>query len=93
MQTVADAGLNGHPDLEILRHAHATGRTILTRNTGDFLGLHQSGFAHAGILAVFQEGDPLKNLSYAAIVRAIDNFLSAEVPIEGQFIPLNAWSY
>jgi len=45
---------------------------VLTRNAADFIGLAQSGIAHAGLLVVFAEGDATRDMKPGAIARAID---------------------
>jgi hypothetical protein len=66
---------------------------LLTRNCTDFQELHQANSVHSGILAVFQNSDPAKNMSYQAIVQAIANLEAAGHTIENQFIILNQWNY
>lgn len=64
---------------------------LLTRNCGDFLALSAEARDHHGILAVYQESDPSKNMRFGEIVRATGNVdLSSLAPSEG-FIVLNAW--
>jgi len=46
--TSAEAGLLDAPDTEQLAYAAANGRVIATQDR-DFLRLHASGYAHAGI--------------------------------------------
>jgi hypothetical protein len=46
--TVQDAGRSGLPDLDQLAFATAEDRVLVTFDT-DFLDLHRSGIAHAGI--------------------------------------------
>jgi hypothetical protein len=47
--TSAEAGLLGLPDTDILAHAHANSRVIVTRDK-DFLRLHAAGQVHSGIV-------------------------------------------
>ena len=46
--TVAEAGLIGIPDEELLAHALADGRVLVTQD-GDFIGLDRRRHPHAGI--------------------------------------------
>jgi predicted nuclease of predicted toxin-antitoxin system len=46
--TMREAGLLGTPDAELLAHAHAEGRVLVTHDP-DFLRLHDRQVAHAGI--------------------------------------------
>jgi hypothetical protein len=57
---------------------------LLTRNCNDFLKLHQLNSNHFGILAVYQDSDPLKNMSYQGIVQAIGNLKAVEMDLTGQ---------
>jgi predicted nuclease of predicted toxin-antitoxin system len=47
--TAAEAGLLGSPDTDVLAHAHAHSRVVVTRDK-DFLRLHASGQSHSGIV-------------------------------------------
>jgi predicted nuclease of predicted toxin-antitoxin system len=46
--TAHEAGLRGRPDHEVLAHAHAAGRVMVT-NDDDYLRLHSLRVEHAGI--------------------------------------------
>jgi hypothetical protein len=48
---------------------------------------------HSGILAVYRNANPLKNMGFKAIVNAIANIETANVPLINQFISLNQWNY
>jgi hypothetical protein len=48
---------------------------------------------HPGILAVYQDAEPKKNMSYQLIVQAIGNIQAAEFSLENQFVILNQWNY
>ncbi|MGL5197042.1 MAG: DUF5615 family PIN-like protein [Chroococcales cyanobacterium] len=87
------AGLNGKPDIAVLNYARQEERVLLTRNCEDFLILHQSNPVHPGILAVYQDPDPAKNMSYQAIAKAIANLESANYGLTNSFIILNQWNY
>jgi Domain of unknown function (DUF5615) len=76
-----------------LDYAIAANRVLLTRNCADFLELHQLNPVHAGIIAVYQDADPSKNMSYHSIVKAIVNIQIAEYALENQFVILNQWNY
>ena len=91
--TAEAAGLNSLADREVLTRAISEGRVLLTRNCGDFLALHAKLLDHAGILAVYQDADLSKNMSYSEIVRAISNVESSRMPLDHQFIVLNAWRW
>lgn len=91
--TPFDADLAGQPDAVHLGYAISQGLILLTKNPKDFEELHTRSPEHPGILSVYQDNDPTKDMGVADIVRAIQNLIAAEAPIAGQFIPLNAWRY
>ncbi|MEB3338751.1 MAG: DUF5615 family PIN-like protein [Leptolyngbyaceae bacterium] len=91
--TVNELGLMSRPDSVVLDHAKQEGRVLLTRNCNDFQELHQANPRHAGILAIYQDPDPSKNMSYQTIVKAIANLEAADYSFENQFIILNQWNY
>lgn len=77
----------------MLDAARENERVLLTRNCDDFQQLHQANPEHSGILAVYQDSGASKNMSYQAIVKAIDNLEIAEYELNNQFVVLNQWSY
>ncbi len=91
--TVSDAGLEAHTDAEVFAFIKREGRVLLTRNVKDFYALHEADADHAGILVEHQDKNPSKNLSPAAIVRAISNIEASGWEITGQFVSLNAWTF
>ncbi|MCK6528189.1 DUF5615 family PIN-like protein [Myxococcota bacterium] len=91
VETAETAGLNSLADEEVLRRATAEGRVLLTRNCGDFRTLHALMHEHAGIVAVYQDADPAKNMSYAEIVAAIGGVEASLPGLAGEFVVLNAW--
>ncbi len=88
-----EACLTKRLDLFVLNYAIADRRVLLTRNCADFLELHRLNPVHPGIIAVYQDADPSKNMSYQSIVKAIVNIQTAEYALENQFIILNQWNY
>jgi predicted nuclease of predicted toxin-antitoxin system len=88
-----EACLTKRLDSFVLNYAIADNRVLLTRNCADFLELHRLNPVHAGIIAVYQDADPNKNMSYQSIVKAIVNIQTAEYVLENQFIILNQWNY
>jgi uncharacterized protein with PIN domain len=89
--TVGEAGAIGIPDASVIELARAQQRILLTRNCDDFLTIHQANSEHSGILAVYQDADPRKNMSYVAIVKAIANLQDTGLCLQGQFIVLNRY--
>lgn len=84
---------SGMDDLIHLREAAARGLIVLTKDADDFEELHQRGTPHAGILGIYQDNDPGRDMNYGEIVRAISNLESAGVEIDGRFHVLNHWRY
>ncbi len=85
--------LTGAADPRHFAHAASTGQAILTYNPTDYLQLHHENPHHAGILAVYQDNNPSKDMTYADIVRAIANLEQTEVTIAGEFWILNAFQW
>lgn len=91
--TVEAAGLNAMADREVLARAVHEQRALLTRNCGDFLALHGEAPDHRGILAIYQDSDPAKNMSYPDIVRALANLTASGMSLSREFIVVNAWRW
>jgi Domain of unknown function (DUF5615) len=93
VQTVNEVGITGFSDDQVLEYARQHSQVLLTRNCGDFLALHEIDPMHPGILAIYQDAELAKNMSYQAIVKAIDNLRSVGLDPTNQFIVLNQWNY
>ncbi len=93
VQTAQEAGLNGEPDVRVLEYARQEERILLTQNCDDFRVLHHADPVHPGILAIFNDRDPSKNMTYASIVKAIANLEASGWELSGQLVTLNAWNY
>lgn len=91
--TVNEAGLMGFADPLILDYARTQELVLLTYNCDDFEALHLQGSNHSGILAVYRNTDPSKNMSFKAIIKAITNLEAVGIPLACQFIALNHWNY
>ena len=89
--TAQEAGLNALADSEVLIEAMRTGRVLLTHNCADFRALHTREPVHPGILCVYRDREPARNLDHGDIVRCIKNVESSGMALEGEFIALNAW--
>lgn len=77
----------------VLDYARGDERVLLTRNCDDFKELHQANPTHSGILVVYQNDDPSKDMSHQEIVKALINLETASIPLANQFIALNSWNY
>ena len=95
VQVPADAHppLTGAADEVHFAYVQKVDRVILTLNPKDFLILHQQSAQHSGILAVYQDNDLTKDMSYQDMVRAIANLESTGVTIAGGFWSLNAYRW
>ena len=91
--TVNVLGIAGISDAKVLDYCRQLNRILLTRNCNDFHVLHQINSLHPGILAIYQDSEIGKNMSYQSIVKAINNIEIAEVDIKNQFIILNQWQF
>ena len=88
-----EPSLTGAADEVHFAHAQTTNQVILTLNPADFKQLHQQFPDHAGILAVYQDNDPTRDMSYADIVRAIANLERTGLIIAGAFWILNGYQW
>lgn len=91
--TVQEAGLMGQPDPEVLACAWREDRLLVTHNADDFRQLHQAEADPPGILVIYRDADPTKNMSHAAIVTALANLEASGWELSGQFVSLNAWNF
>ncbi len=89
--TIGEVGVTGILDSSVMELARVQQRILLTRNCDDFLTIHQENAEHSGILAIYQDTDPMKNMSYAAIVKAINNLENTGLSLQGQFLVLNQY--
>ncbi len=89
--------LSGNDDKVHFDFAAANNLAIITKNPGDFKALHDLDQRHSGILGIYQDNDPSRDMSNADIVRAIKNLEGAAqqggLPIQGEFHTLNDWRY
>jgi hypothetical protein len=88
-----DPPLTGQADEVHFTHVRATGQLILTYNPADFERLHGQYPDHPGILAVYQDNNPARDMTYADVVRAIANLQEIGVTFAGGFWPLNAYQW
>lgn len=92
-----DVGLVGEDDDVHFAYGKVNRLTILTKNAADFEALHNLDQQHSGILAVYQDNDPSRDMTYEDMVRAIFNLEQSAAcggdPISGMFHRLNDWRY
>ena len=93
MITPVDAGIAGEDDPIHFQRAAQEGWVLLTKNPRDFEELHKADANHAGILAIYQDNDPTRDMNHAEIVRAIANLEGAGLSFRGNFWVLNAWRW
>jgi predicted nuclease of predicted toxin-antitoxin system len=95
VQVPADVNppLTGAADEIHFAYARANKLVILTYNPADFHKLHAKFSDHSGILAVYQDNDPSKDMTYADIVQAVANLQQIGVTIAGGFWVLNMFRW
>jgi hypothetical protein len=65
------APLRGRPDARCWRHAQEQRAAVLTINAIDFARLAEATPAHAGLLLLYRENDPTRDLRAEAVAAAI----------------------
>lgn len=95
VQVPADVSppLTGARDEAHFVHVRATGSLLFTYNPQDFLQLHKQFPKHPGILAVYQDNNPEKDMSYVEIVQAIHNLEQLQVELNDEFWILNRFRW
>src|SRR5260370_6521854 len=91
--TPAQAGIRAADDSVHFRYAQANGLVLLTKDPDDFLALHAMDPHHSGILLVYKDNDPMRDMTFADIIRAIKNLEDAGIVFQGSCHSLNAWRY
>ena len=91
--TANEAGLQGQADPAVLAYAAGDRRVVLTMNCRDFLELHEAGAAQSGIVCIYQDTDPRKNMTFARVVTALANLAASGGDFTDQFVALNAWDH
>lgn len=76
LAVVDDLALLGMPDADLLTHATAAGRCLITANVGDFTALHAAwssqGRNHAGIGYLVNRSFPQDRSFLGAVTAAVD---------------------
>ena len=63
--------LRGESDARCWRHAQEHGATVVTMNVVDFVRLAEATEGHSGVLLVYRENDPTRDMSAASVVAAV----------------------
>jgi hypothetical protein len=89
------AGTKGWEDSDHLAYAAVHGYVLLTDNPRDFDELHKrwqaQGRTHSGIFLVYSDNNVRKDMTYADIVRSIENLLASGLPRNNEIYILNQW--
>jgi predicted nuclease of predicted toxin-antitoxin system len=88
---IAELEKNGAPDPEVFDLAQSLERVLLTHNAEDFYELHRMRPNHWGIMAVYRDADPRKNMTHAQIAAAIRRLETSGIPVADGFHLLNHW--
>src|SRR5438094_421562 len=92
--TALEAGTISADDDEQLGYAADRQLVLVTEDQG-FMELHedwqQAGRTHSGILLIYEDENPAKNMSHADILRAIANLERSGIPIADGCHNLNHW--
>jgi hypothetical protein len=91
----ADLGAAGAADAHHFAHAIRHTAALLTRNYKDFIALHDlirvAGGHHHGLLLVYLENDPTRDITPRSLATAIARLEAAAVPLVDQVYVLNHW--
>jgi Domain of unknown function (DUF5615) len=86
LAVVADSALAGLPDDQILAHAAAQGRALVTANIKDFMPLNSqyatSGTSHAGLILVSAKTFPQDASYIGAITSALAKLFESPAKIQ-----------
>jgi predicted nuclease of predicted toxin-antitoxin system len=89
------AGTRGLADEEHMHYAVTHGLVLLTANAEDFLNLHLEWTAqhqgHSGILVVYRENNPARDMTFEQIARAVTQLEQSGLPIANVLYNLNFW--
>jgi hypothetical protein len=87
--------MRGAEDEAHLNYAAGEQYVLLTANVRDFFTLHQrwqeEGRSHAGILALYRENNPRRDMTYTQIARAVSHLEGTGLPLQNTFQNLNMW--
>lgn len=86
-----EVGLRGRADEQHFKFCCEKEYSLLTANPSDFLELQKKQPRHPGILAVYQDNNPKKDLTFQEMVRVIQKIEKKSISLKNQFIILNQW--
>jgi predicted nuclease of predicted toxin-antitoxin system len=89
--SIGELAKNGTADPEVLDRAQRLRRVLLTHNAEDFHELHLKRPGHQGIIAVYRDADPRKNMNHTQIAAAIQRLETLQVTVAGDFQVLSHW--
>ena len=88
-------GTVGWYDSDHLDYASRHDFTLITHNPRDFRDLHDirhaQGLRHRGIILIYRDNDPSRDMTAADIVRAIERLMASGLPIDNNVHILNQW--
>lgn len=88
-------GTEGAVDAEHLRYATEHALALLTANAKDFVAVHREWLKqqrpHHGVLIVYRENNPTRDMSFEQIANAVTRVEQAAVPLENTVHVLNTW--
>ena len=91
----AAVGHSGVSDAKHLAYTIRHAYVLLTQNYQDFLDLHDlilaAGGHHPGLLLLYTENDPTRDMTPRSIAVAITKLEAARVPLENQVYIVNHW--
>ena len=88
-------GTSGVADEEHLRYASSNFLVVITANALDFIELHErwriQQQQHSGILIVFQENNPGRDMVFHGIARAVSQIEGSGIPLANRWHNLLFW--
>lgn len=85
-------GMNRKQDEEHLKCAIINSATILTYDQG-FSKSHKKFKNHSGIIVIYQQNNPGKDMSYEKMVRALKNLEKLNLELKNNLYKLNDFNY
>jgi hypothetical protein len=88
-------GTRGVTDQTHLQYATDRILVLLTANAKDFIALHeawqQQDWEHPGMLIVYRENNPIRDMTFPQIARAVSWLEQSGVPVLNTYHNLNFW--